>query len=47
MDAINEFESRLPQPLRTVFRSLKNPVAVQEYLDSIPYKAEELDRSPV
>jgi hypothetical protein len=26
---------------------LKSPVAVQEYLDSIPYKAEELDRSPL
>ena len=47
MDAIKEFESRLPQSLQTVFRSLKSPVAVQEYLDSIPYKAEEADRSPL
>ena len=47
MDAIAEFERRLPQELRKVFRSLKNPVDVQAYLDSIPYKAEELDRSPL
>jgi hypothetical protein len=47
MDAIAEFEKRLPQGLRKLFRSLKNPVAVQAYLDSIPYKAEELDRSPL
>jgi hypothetical protein len=47
MNAIDEFEQRLPQNLRTVFRGLKSPPAVQEYLDSIPYKAEELDRSPL
>ena len=47
MDAIAEFERRLPQGLRKVFRSLKNPVDVQAYLDSLPYKAEELDRSPL
>ena len=47
MDANPEFESRLPNPLRSVFRGLKSPVAVQEYLDSLPYKAEELDRSPL
>jgi hypothetical protein len=47
MNATAEFEKRLPQALRAVFRSLKSPIAVQEYLDSIPYKAEELDRSPL
>ena len=47
MDAIAEFERRLPQGLRKLFRSLKDPVAVQAYLDSLPYKAEELDRSPL
>jgi len=47
MDAIAEFECHLPQALRSLFRSLKSPQAVQEYLDSIPYKAEELDRSPL
>ena len=47
MNSISEFENRLPQTLRTVFRSLKTPFAVQEYLDSMPYKAEEADRSPL
>lgn len=47
MDAIAEFESRLSPPQRTIFRGLKSPVAVQEYLDSLPYIAEELDRSPL
>src|SRR5512137_2498426 len=47
MDAIAEFEKRLPPPQRKVFRDLKRPVEVQAYLDSIPYKAEELDRSPL
>ena len=47
MNGISEFESRLPQPLRTVFQSLKSPTAVQAYLDGLPYKAEELDRSPL
>jgi hypothetical protein len=47
MDAIQEFENRLSQPLRIVFRDLRSPAAVQEYLDSLPYKAEELDRSPL
>ena len=47
MNAIAEFEQRLPQDLRAVFRGLKNPLAVQAYLDSIPYRAEELDRSPL
>ncbi len=47
MNSISEFESRLPLAARTVLRGLKTPLAVQEYLDSIPYKAEELDRSPL
>ena len=47
MNPISEFERRLPQTLRAVFRGLKSPIAVQEYLDSMPYKAEELDRSPL
>jgi hypothetical protein len=47
MNPIAEFESRLPQGLRAIFQGLKSPIAVQEYLDSIPYKAEELDRSPL
>jgi hypothetical protein len=47
MDAISEFEKRLPPPQRAVFRGLKSPAEVQEYLDSLPYRAEELDRSPL
>ena len=47
MNAIPEFENRLPQSLRKVFQGLQSPAAVQAYLDSIPYKAEELDRSPL
>ena len=47
MNALTEFEKRLPQSLRSTFLGLKSPLAVQEYLDSLPYKAEELDRSPL
>jgi hypothetical protein len=47
MKPISEFEARLPQPLQQAFRGLKSPIAIQAYLDSIPYKAEELDRSPL
>ena len=47
VNAFAEFENRLPKPLLKIFRSLQNPPAVQEYLDSLPYKAEELDRSPL
>ena len=47
MNTIAEFERRLPQALRNLFRSLDSPPAVQAYLDSLPYKAEELDRSPL
>jgi hypothetical protein len=47
VDAIIEFENRLSLPLREVFDGLKTPVAIQTYLDSLPYKAEDLDRSPL
>jgi len=47
MDPIAEFENRLPQSQRTIFQDLKTPAGVQAYLDRIPYKAEELDRSPL
>jgi hypothetical protein len=47
MKPISEFEALLPQSLQQVFRGLKSPIAIQAYLDSIPYKAEELDRSPL
>jgi hypothetical protein len=47
MDTIAEFEKHLPKALRTVLRGLTSPAAVQEYLDSLPYIAEDLDRSPL
>ena len=47
MNAVTIFEEHLPQSLRTVFRSLNSPMAVQEYLNSLLYNAEDLDRSPL
>lgn len=43
----SEFESRLTLKIAKLFRSLSSPVAIQAYLDGIPYVAEELDRSPL
>jgi hypothetical protein len=47
MIIISEFESRLTLNLKNIFRHLSSPVDIQTYLDSIPYIAEELDRSPL
>jgi len=47
MTFIKQFESRLPQPLQKKFNSLDTPFAIQTYLDSITYKGEERDRSPL
>jgi len=44
---IAEFQSYLPAGLRKTFLSLKTPFAIQEYLDSLTYKGEERDRSPL
>jgi len=44
---ITEFESRLNTPLRATFLSLTSPMQIQDYLDSIPYIAEEADRAPL
>jgi hypothetical protein len=44
---LTEFQSRLPTDLRKKFLSLDTPFAIQEYLDSMPYIAEERDRSPL
>ncbi len=38
---------RLPPVLEKLLKSLSYPTAIQNYLDSIPYIAEELDRSPL
>jgi len=47
MDYIREFESHLPQNLRKTFNQLKTPFEIQQYLDSLTYKGEERDRSPL
>ncbi len=47
MSFITEFQSHLPANLRKKFLSLDTPFAIQEYLDSLLYKGEERDRSPL
>lgn len=42
-----DFIDRLPVQLRDQFLSLSSPFAIQEYLDGMPYVAEERDRSPL
>lgn len=42
-----EFESRLPARALATLRGLDSPLAIQRYLDSLPYVAEERDRSPL
>ncbi len=47
MPIISDFESHLTPDLRKTFRSLSAPALIQAYLDSMPYIAEVLDRSPL
>jgi hypothetical protein len=47
MSLLTDFESHLPKNLRRKFKSLSTPCAIQDYLDSMPYIAEERDRSPL
>jgi hypothetical protein len=47
MSFITDFECCLPYALREKFQSLDTPFAIQEYLISLPYIAEERDRSPL
>ena len=47
MDFVQRFESYLPKDLRKKFRSLTTPFAIQTYLDTITYKGEVRDRSPL
>ena len=47
MSFVTEFESRLPKDLRKKFNQLNTPFAIQNYLDSVTYKGEERDRSPL
>lgn len=44
---LSEFETHLTPKLLRIFKGLSSPSAIQAYLDSIPYIAEELDRSPL
>jgi hypothetical protein len=44
---ISDFESRLAPNLLKTFLLLSSPAEIQVYLDSIPYIAEELNRSPL
>ncbi len=47
MNNLLEFETRLSAAQRSVWGGLDRPFAIQVYLDSIPYVAEERDRSPL
>lgn len=47
MDFIAQFETHLPKDLLKKFNSLDTPFAIQNYLNSITYKGEERDRSPL
>jgi hypothetical protein len=47
MSFLTEFQSRLPALLRKKFLSLDTPFTIQQYLDSVVYKGEERDRSPL
>ncbi len=47
MSFISDFESHLPVNLREKFQRLTTPFLIQEYLDRLPYRAEERDRSPL
>lgn len=48
MDAMIEvFLKKLPQEKQEILRGFRSPHQVQAYLDSLPYIAEERDRSPL
>ena len=47
MSFLAEFQSRLPVGLLNTFTSLETPFSIQEYLNSLTYKGEERDRSPL
>lgn len=42
-----EFESRLQKSERELYEGLSSPLAVQIFLDSLPYVGEDLNRSPL
>lgn len=47
MNFIRQFETHLPENLSIKFNRLDTPFAIQEYLNSLTYKGEERDRSPL
>jgi hypothetical protein len=47
MDFLRQFETYLPQTLRRKLNRLDTPFAIQEYLYSLTYRAEQRDRSPL
>jgi hypothetical protein len=47
MTFISKYETHLSQTLQGQFNQLDTPFAIQNYLDSMPYKGEERDRSPL
>ena len=47
MSFVSNFEAHLPASMLSKFKSLGSPFLIQAYLDSMPYKAEERDRSPL
>lgn len=47
MNTFAAFETHLPPPAQQTWRGLASPRAIQDYLDNLPYLAEELDRSPL
>lgn len=42
-----EFDSQLEESERDLFERLSTPLEIQNYLDSLPYVGEELNRSPL
>ncbi|MEP6894868.1 MAG: hypothetical protein ABI986_04595 [Chloroflexota bacterium] len=46
-DFITTFETHLPKSLLKKFQQLNTPFKIQQYLDSVTYKGEERDRSPL
>jgi hypothetical protein len=44
---VTDFETNLPPAQMHAWQALSSPYVIQEYLDSMPYIAEERDRSPL
>jgi hypothetical protein len=47
MSLLGDFEARLTPALRETFQSLESPIAIQRYLDGLPYVGEDRDRCPL